>query len=438
MTGNEKKMKMRLLVPVIFLLVLFGACNLKNQGPDSNSSESFSRIYDKNDNHTYTAIDIKKTADGGYIILGMVDGVPYLLKISRNGEPMWDTTNAEGYNKYRQPIKNLLKIKGEYHFFCNQQEMTEGAGLRNFALLKVNQNGEPEEIDIIGKNYDFIRNNYIAFKKNNLYALRPLHTVNTSSEFVLLLIFSEKYDEIFLVEIDDDYKMKFFNNTIKYRCAYANPFLDKRSHFAGQIGTNENDVSYYFQSYSSETDYENSGSCFSVREVMPEISNSTLSQQDVNQRNNPFIAMEWDDNYSYKALIKDDIVSFSANPNISAVEDENTHKQPELIESKAVYIKTMIVKERKMVFFLGSSKNNKIVLYAYDADYSAKGLLRDGFTKKVYFGYTHIYEAAALIETDDKELALLGTTYVAGQLGRICVFKLSKEKLENLLFPENN
>ncbi|NIM11624.1 MAG: hypothetical protein GTO45_05975, partial [Candidatus Aminicenantes bacterium] len=47
-----------------------------------------------------------------------------------------------------------------------------------------------------------------------------------------------------------------------------------------------------------------------------------------------------------------------------------------------------------------------------------------------YLGDIHIYEAAGLIDTEDGGLAILGTTYVTGLLGRICLFKLSKAELE--------
>jgi hypothetical protein len=258
--------------------------------------------------------------------------------------------------------------------------------------------------------------------------------VNTRSNSVLLLLFSEKYDRLLLLEIDEDYEIKLLINHIKYKCAYANPFLDKRPHFVGQSGNNP---FYYFQSYSLFNN-DSKWPCFSIRrEVEPDNSNATLSDKEEIPISNPFIAMEWDGNYSYKALINDNIVSFSANPDISVVDAENVHEQSELIESKPVFIKTMPVDGQKMIFFLGSSKNNRIVLYAYDGD-PQNGILKKRFKEKMYFGHTHIFEAEALIETKDNALAILGTTYVAGQLGRICVFKLSKEELENLLFSENN
>lgn len=463
MSVNEKKIKMRLAVLVVFLSVLFGGCVVRKQEPAANPSESFTKIYDKADNSTYTAVDIKQTEDEGYIILGMVNQVPYLLKIDNRGDVIWDTL-AEDYSEYRQPVKNLLIIKGDYYFFCNKKEEKQGAGLRDIVLLKVEQDKKPGQQDFLNYIIDRAGNcsdgdcEVCDICKNDdceacescedcddiwalfldTHALRPLHAINiNSSNRVLALFFSVKYDKIMLLEIDEDYKIRPLIIPIKYKCAYSNPFLDRRKHFVGHVGLEETDAFHYFQSYSLFNN-DSQWPCFSIsRKVLPDDSNATLTNPDEIPISNPFIAVEWDGSYSFKALIIDNIVCFSEHQDVSEVDEQDIHDQPELIDTKPVFIKMMMVKGQKVVFFLGSAKNNKIVLYAY-TDEPGKGLLRDRFKNKLYFGNTHIFEAEGLIETKDNGLAILGTTYVAGQLGRLCVFKLSKEKLEKLLSTQNN
>ncbi|MCP4215683.1 MAG: hypothetical protein GY765_13600 [bacterium] len=456
MNGYKIKMTARLLAPVFFLAIFLGGCDLRNEEPDSKPSESFDRVYDKKDDNTYTAVDIKQTADGGYIILGKMEGVPYLLKIKADGNVMWDTDPAD-YSQYRLPVKNLLVRDGEYYFFCNKMELEEGAGLRELVLLKVDPDGKPEEIDFL---YDFLDVLYESVDLcedeydcddvedgddlfdfcsgcegyertydilDDAYALRPLHAVYTDNGNILLLLFSEKYDSIVFMEIDEDYEIASLQELIKYKCAYASPFLDKRPHFVGQVGNNP---FYYFQTYAPLNYRDANQACFSIRSNVearyPAISLFNEGDEPIS---NPFIAMDWDGNYSYKALIRENIVLFSASPYILDAGD--VHPKPELMELEAVFIKTLSVKGEKTVFFLGSSKDNRIVLYAYDHN-PAKGALAERFKGKLYFGHTHIFEAEALIETKDNGLIILGTTYVAGQLGRLCIFKLSEEELAGM------
>ena len=79
-----------------------------------------------------------------------------------------------------------------------------------------------------------------------------------------------------------------------------------------------------------------------------------------------------------------------------------------------------------IVFFAGSSKSDQIVLYTYSV---SSGICLD----KKYFGGTRFYEAAGLIKTADGGIEILGTTYLASLFDRICLFKLSKEELENMV-----
>jgi len=104
---------------------------------------------------------------------------------------------------------------------------------------------------------------------------------------------------------------------------------------------------------------------------------------------------------------------------------EQAIQQSELKGTTTLLIKAMTVNNGPVIFFAGSTKNNRIVLYAYDR-------LNGEQIAKTYFGHTHIYEVSALSVTDDDGLALLGSTFAAGQLGRICLFKLSKTDLEIL------
>jgi hypothetical protein len=91
--------------------------------------------------------------------------------------------------------------------------------------------------------------------------------------------------------------------------------------------------------------------------------------------------------------------------------------------SRPVYIKTIRVVDRDIVFFSGGTGFDRIVLYAYD-------LSAGRFLGKEYYGEKRLYEAAGLIGTGDGGLAILGNTYVMDLQKRICLFKLSKAEVE--------
>ena len=47
----------------------------------------------------------------------------------------------------------------------------------------------------------------------------------------------------------------------------------------------------------------------------------------------------------------------------------------------------------------------------------------------VTWAFLNPFEIANLVQTSDGGLAVCGTTYLAGRFPRICIFKLSKNKL---------
>ncbi|MCP5108500.1 MAG: hypothetical protein GY950_34260 [bacterium] len=430
-------------VPVFLFLSLclvfgFFACNPQYTEPDP--AQSFNKIYDNSSSYGFIPVDIKQTGDNGYIILGMIEKhVPYLLRLDREGNYMWDTGGYEYLDKtYMDPIPNILIIeqgqREEYYFFCNEWWNTQGEGSRLIVLLKASD----DQKELIPE--DLPDGPLEAFENNRVFI--PLHASNTTGTSILLIGADEDSGEVLAVRMKMDgsreapYKRERYHNP----CINLYTLNDKRLHLTGIIKTPGNDYGF-FKTFVNDAD--GSGkypTCFGLRILAP----PGITPFEDNFQKEPFflsipyIAMQldgsdWDGNQwsSLKfsgARIEESVVSFYVNYAITGVGKKNKgDQQPELNDSKWVYIEIMNVNDEPVVFFAGTTKNNQIVLYAY------KRSSREPLQKK-YFGEIQTYEASGLIGTQDRGLAVLGTTCVADQLNRICLFKLSEEELIDWLF----
>jgi hypothetical protein len=142
----------------------------------------------------------------------------------------------------------------------------------------------------------------------------------------------------------------------------------------------------------------------------------------------PFIALHRHGFTASGAILVEGAVYFFIDTRIDReFGQENLLLQFDLIASRPVYTRAVNLDDQEILLFLGSEKTKRIVLTAYNL---SRGSI---VPNKKYFGHTNVYEAAGLTRTADGGLAVLGTTYLAGQLGRICLFKLSKEELEQLV-----
>lgn len=432
-TGSRKKGYVYVVFAFFCLCLIFVSCKRGSQDTAVESTESFMIIYDKPDTYSYIPIAIKKIANEGYIILGMIERIPYLLKVDEQGNFLWDT-GVDTFAQYLDPVTDLLILNGDYYFFCNRAYGRE----RVIILLKYSEiTGIPQEIPFADDL--FLVENPDSTDKNR--TIFPLHTSKITDDLILFLAFDEPNKRILIrkMEVDGERIWKDKNESgFRDICQYKHSIQDRRYHFSGMV---ENDGShfYYFQSFSRRLIYDLRNVCFRFVKINPQ----TGDFYEKYWMQNPFIAMELHGsapdgvNFSGAQIdIDNGYVFFYVNSKIKdkentaaekiQIEPATKYRQFELIETKTVYIKTMEVDDQQVVFFVGSSKEGKIVLYAYG--HSSRTLL-----DKKYFGETNIYEAAGLTGENDGGLAILGTTYIDGQLGRICLFKLSQAELEDMV-----
>jgi hypothetical protein len=426
LTGKRKKNQWWLIVVLIlpaFLYVYLVSVSCDPRSRDTGSVViSFKKVYDKPILYTYTAVDIRQTpADQGYIILGRGEGTPYLLKLDKYGDYLWDTPH-ETFETYGIPIPEIILVEREgepdtYYFFCNKT--TDGG--QSVVLLKIsaenNVPGKPEEILLFTDQ----RGNHLVLPIEARPAPPPVPGF-------LLLALDASTNEVILIKLDHEHKAAWSNPPVfgfSTICANLFHVSQRQFHFIGFMPTPGNDR-YYFHSYLDHQEKGNQ-SCFGIRLIDP-ISGSPLKEFPFPI---PFLTMDNSGSKVSGALIYQNFPVLLVNRLLDKLKDLNVNEiiiniQYELIYSKPIYVKTMNVNQQKAVFFVGSATNDKIVLYAYDFDTGS-------LVAKEYFGHTNVYESAGLIETDDGGLAILGTTHMAGLLGRICLFKLSKQDLEDLM-----
>ena len=107
---------------------------------------------------------------------------------------------------------------------------------------------------------------------------------------------------------------------------------------------------------------------------------------------------------------------------VSSSVDLGGNSLPELMANAPVKILSTKISNKDILLFASNTRSKQIALFGYD---KATG----EFKGSHYLGFSNPFEIASLIVTAEGGLAVCGTTYVAGRFPRICLFKLSPEKL---------
>lgn len=440
-TGNRKKIHVFFIFLLTVCLCLYMAsCDPKQTG--TVLGESFSKIYNRNDTASYTALDVKQIPGNGYIILGKMGDYPYLLRINERGDVMWDTKNEAILKRYENPVPDLLVSNQGYYFFCSGQFEDKLVPI----LLKINEDRQVNEIIAISS---YI-NHYAVFGLP--YSITPKHaSIMGESNYSLVTLNNIGDAVVFIGDENNDNGWREKVDDIPYwagwACLTAYPSTERIIHYSGIL---KEKGRYYFHTYQNAPDNViDLARCFMIEMEAPD--GSGFHPEFYLEK--PLIAMDWNvsqwDNSQWNGIRisgayidkeeDNNIVSLFVNSGIIMDEETNQgqietnkeDKQPELNAFRPVYIKTIAVNGRDIVFFTGSTKFDQIVLYACDR-------LTGTWMEEVYFGEKRLYEAAGLIETGDNGLAILGITYIMDLQERICLFKLSKAELENIVNSPGN
>lgn len=412
-TGNRKKNTF-ILWALLGLCLASLSCDPKFTRADP--SESFSKLYDVVGELIHLeAVDIKQTPDGGYIILGKLETVPYLLRVDRQGNFLWDAREEflpSATYLYPIPEIYILNQAGglTYFHFCRKRS-PDGASTA-IALLKVIETAPSRSFAEVPLTGEHMGNHFDI----------PLDAKTTPDQKMLLLAVDGFSNHVLFSKINPDGSPvweKMF--PFSFACANVYPVLGQGNHFFESLEHSGN-LFYSFQSYLPR-DSTLFPVCFGITAVNP-ADGTPFEQFPVAS---PFIALHRHGFTASGAILVEDAVYFFVNTRMDQeLGPDNLLLQFELIASRPLYIRTVNLNSQEILLFLGSEKSKRIVLFAYNLSKGSR------VPNKRYFGHTNVYEAAGLIQTGDGGLAVLGTAFLGGQLGRICLFKLSKEELEQL------
>jgi hypothetical protein len=388
-----------------FLLALIVSACLE-QPSDELDKKSFTRIYD-NDGFeaTYFPIDMRQTADGGYLMLGgrKLDNTNftgiYLLKADAFGNFV---SELEVEEDYVNPVAQLLPVADGFAFFCMDPLTLQTH------LATVDQNLSDVLMTTLSSTVTY-----------------PAAASSNNNDLLLLSYDVEnKQSVVSVVNID---------GTVSLSKGYSigagdaveepliNHFLRTGKQFPFQVGRTSGGL-YYFNGFYNYT--------FSL--VFANLSQDAPSgvvqgQQDdggfsavLPLSASTFAASTF--NFGTNVLLP--AISLNTSGNTSAV-DLAGNTLPELEANAPVRVIRATLNGKNVLVYGSNTRSKQIGLYFYDE--STRELLGSR-----YLGYSYPYEISALIQTTEGDLAVCGVTYVAGRFPRFCLIKIAQADLKNI------
>ncbi len=427
------------------------ACKTGTKAPDPTAT--FTKIYEKFDTGAYVPQDILQTS-GGYLILGKSGISPYFLRLDDKGDFLYDDECR--LENYVAPMTGLVKLKDSYYFTATRREVSpDNFGKLEFYLdlLRIDFDDGAKEFSIFKFPVSFLYSLFDdrQFKRKYISTdvrkriIRPLHLSAIGDGEMLLLANVGDDGDILLFQLDEQGNSiaAEINYYTDVPCLTTYPPSGSLFHITGSMAGRS---AYFFHTYNyfyaGSGQYIpncNGGGCFGLYihtgggEHIFCLGKNVLALE-MDDSKAQLNGMYWDGLKMSGAYLEDEILNFFVNsgPSASGVL-QNGSPKPELNHLLPVFVQSLEFsasggmflnspEKRKITFFAGSSKSNKIILYAYEND---QGTFLG--TKK--FGDVRYYETCGLIGTADGGLAILGTTYVLDRFTRICLIKLSVDEL---------
>ena len=385
----------------ILALFLFAACS--NDSDPTADKANFVRIYDSDRyNTSYLPVDMKQTADGGYLVLGSrrlkesnFQGV-YIMKLDEFGAFVSEQLVDE---QYVNPVAPLLFQNGSYFFFC----MTElGVSTQ---LVELSEAGEIVQVINVAGTYPAVA----ALDGSNFILLSY---DNGSKESVVSVVSPTggiSQSGAFNVGAGDAVEEPIINH-----------YLRTGRQFPFQVGRTAGGQYFFngFYNYTFSLVFTDLGTG-GLGVVQGQQDDGGLSQVlSLGGSNFATARFNFGDNY----FLPNVALSTSG---ISSSSDLGGFTLPELIDNAPVKIIKSTIKDTEVILYASNTKSGQIGLYVYDA---ANG----NFLGTRYFGFSNPYEVNSIINTTDDGLAIGATTYVNGRFPRITLFKLSKEELSKI------
>ncbi len=387
-----------------YLLILFGiflfACG--EEASEQFEKEKFVRIYDFSGfTESFTPIDIRQTADKGYLIVAnfekqtdeLIRGV-YLLKVDESGRIMHDRFLE---NQYVRALKGLEFINGKYYFMCMNDSYRA-------VLVETDDDVQSPVFHEVALSFPGAAtyagsDGFLVLSYNPEDKTSVVSRVSTTGSVTLSRNFKIADDDSM-----EDIVIKHFLGTGKQfpfavgkfsnGSYFFNGFYDYTFSLVTTGLADDNDVNSFIHGQ-----HENGG--FSA--VVP-LSGNTFAASYFNFGSNYFVPS----------------ASLPGGP--ATISDIGGYQMRELVPDANVHIDRVTVESRNLLLYSTDVKSRQIALYFYDGN-------TDELAGTMYLGFSNPYMLGRVVTTEDGGLAICGTTFIAGRFPRICLFKISKEEL---------
>lgn len=389
---------------LIFSCIVLFSCG--EEASEQFEKEKFVRIYDFSGfTESFTPIDVKQTEDNGYLIVAnfekqddvLTRGV-YLLKVDESGMVVHDRFLE---NQYIRALKGLEFINGKYYFMCMNDSYravlveTDAdvqspvfhetalsypgaaayAGQEGFLVLSYNQVDKATVVSRVSATGAVsVSRNFKIADDDSMEDIVMKHFLGMGKQFPFSV-------------------GKFSNGNY-----FFNGFYDYTFSLVTTGLADDNDVNGFIHGQ-----HENGG--FSA--VVP-LTGNTFAASYFNFGSNYFVPR----------------ATLPGGP--ATISDIGGYHMRELVPDANVHIDRVTIDSKNLLLYSTDVKSRQIALYFYD---ESSGEL----TGTMYLGFSNPYTLGRVVTTEDGGLAICGTTFIAGRFPRICLFKISKEELTQLV-----
>jgi hypothetical protein len=386
------------------ILVLVGsAFSCSEESNPTFDTENFTAIFDNNNfDASYFPIDMRETPDGGYLVLGgrklpdsNFTGI-YLMKADKFGnfvkEVEVDETSVH-------PIGKLTAVQDRYYFFC-MDPLTQVAQIADVdaALDGINimpvQNGLTYPAAA-----SYVENSFVLLSYDNGSKESVISIVSPSG--------GVQASKGYSIGVGEDLEEPIINHFIRTGRQY--PF---------EVGRVSSSLYFFngFYNYTFSLVFTNISSDDPQGVVQGQQDDGGFSAV-TSLGGSKFASSRF--NFGDNFILPNKELSTTGNT-IST--DLGGYSLPEMVENATVKILRTTIDSKNVLIYGTDTKSKQIGLLFYDETAGT-------FLGSRYLGFSNPFEIANLVQTTDGGLAVCGTTYLAGRFPRICIFKLSKEKL---------
>lgn len=403
-------MKANILLCFLFVSIIV-SCDINKN--DADPANSFTRIYeDVNYSIEYYPVDVKESADGGYVVLSAIKRLNdlsnypniHILKVDKLGNYEWDYVLGENNQvQYSSPVPDLMNINGSLHFVAMDDNTLEASLFR----IEISTAENP-----------------IQHVKELGFRL-PLNSFYNGRDEMLTQSYDFNSYESILTRFDRN-----LNESYSIRVPSGENFFDK-------IGSHLDKTGWQYPLFIREDTRPDGSNHY----MMNGFAGYTLSLLFLDAGSNQFsgringfqesggisaltslpdgklFLSRYHENKNYVSPFHD--IDRSQTVNASEFTDQHLPELKENAPSMAIHEQ---FKEKELTVYATTGKNNQLILNFYDP-------IAEELIETKYIGHTNPIELSNIFKTTDEGIAIVATTWVAGRYQRIMLIKLSPDEL---------